>query len=86
MVLTLPSIVRVREIKSSGRAIRRLVTLYGTVSQLVNEHYWRLPAPGPGTNSDSEENEYRENNEDGGGDEDGEGDADQRSVREEEKR
>ena len=74
------SIVKVREIRSSGRAIRRLVTLYGTVSQVANEHYRRLPAPVPGANSDSEDSEDNEN------DEDGEDDADQRSMREEEEK
>ena len=73
-------IVKVREIRSSGHAIRQLVTLYGTVSQVVNEHYQRLPAPVPGANSNSKDSEENEN------DEDGEDDADQQSMREEEEK
>ena len=72
-------IAKVREIRSSEWAICQLVTLYGTVSQVVNEHYWHLPAPVPGANSNSEDSEENENNEDG------EDDADQQSMREEEK-
>jgi hypothetical protein len=47
---------RVRAVISSGRGIRRLVTLCGTITQLVSENDRRLP----GTESEEEGDEDEE--------------------------
>jgi len=46
---------KVRAIISSGRGIHRLVTLCGTITQLVNENDRRLPGSGFNNDEDGDE-------------------------------
>ena len=51
------TITGVKQVRKSGRGICRLVTLCGTVTQLVAEYDRRLVASESDTNSDTDEND-----------------------------
>ena len=55
------TITGVKQVRRSGRSIRRLITLCGTVTQLVAEHNRCLVASESDTSSDGDDNDEEDN-------------------------
>ena len=72
--------------KRSGRGIRRLITLCGSITQLIAENDRRLASNGGGENDNDEDNSSDDDDDDNDGNDDEDGDGNRAEKKQEIKR